>query len=308
MADRFYNLLDGSLGVDTPPHVSMKELWEDSKDLRTELIQEAYSAEVANGGYGVRRADVITRAGRYMGVVAAGQNEPNGNNIVDLLKDDPRKRRVAEKFFDWIDEIYRLNQALSFGSYPMTVAQKKSDFALIGRAMLTAKNLRYVVTESARTSGTTERLYLHTRIPRLDYLAKLEPTKILELRNYGHDWRSKAEAFVAMPTSTSRLAAEKALEVFAKKLRSDVKMDKLEATKFVLIATLGTQLLSPPVEFIESHFQTLPWHVIASFVTGGIVAAGFVRAMHNETVSVSRGDTIRQITSLHRASPGEHGV
>lgn len=125
---------------------------------------------------------------------------------------DSPQYHAAASFFDWIDEIHRINYARSLEARPSIFGNNLDDFAVLQSA---------AQQDSIQdTVAPVDTLSTTISIPSVRRLLRWPPDKLLEVRDFGLDWRASAHRFLDSPSDSSRHQAERALDEYARRLRS----------------------------------------------------------------------------------------
>jgi hypothetical protein len=195
------------------------QMWKLTDELRHRGITEARRiTHLRPSGEGLRRGELARVAGSILGVI-----DPEDPHAVDynemlsryaqIVGETSSKHRAAKEFFDWIDEIHRVNYARSLGARPSVFASTPSSLAVLQKAMLSVAEDEQIV------RPPRDQISVVIKIPSVRRLLRWSPEKLLDARDFGIAWRASARRFLTAPNDLTRHQAEQALEAYAKKLR-----------------------------------------------------------------------------------------
>jgi hypothetical protein len=117
MGEGYLNVLQVLLRNDPPGSGDYRvsdRLWLETRELREYSIRSAHEMELRRSGYGVRRGEIVNFAGRYLGVVRQDEGVADADVIMSRYSREHFGKvpyDAAGSFFDWRDELYRVNQA-----------------------------------------------------------------------------------------------------------------------------------------------------------------------------------------------------
>jgi hypothetical protein len=201
-----------------PPSGVDSQIWELTDRLRHEAIDEARRiTRLRPDGDGLRRGDVIRVAGSILGVFDLADKR-----VIDRVEvlsryagqvgSESVEYCAAKEFFDWIDEIHRVNTARSLGARSSIFASAPDTLAVLQKAMPSASG-------GDQQQSSNDEIDVVIKIPSVRRLLAWPPDAILDARNFGKDWRAAATIFMEKPSDGTRHQAEKALECYEKALR-----------------------------------------------------------------------------------------
>jgi hypothetical protein len=214
----YHKLVRRCLLGSMPPGVD-PEIWQLTEDLRHRGVAEARRITKSRPhGDGLRRGELYRVAGSILGVFdlddprAIGRDEILSRHAL-LVGDASIEHRAAKEFFDWIDELHRMNFAKSLGALPSIFTSTSNNLAVLQKGLPSIAGDTSVQAPSDRISAVI-------KIPSMSRLLRWNPERLLEARDYGNDWRTSAGLFMKNPCDATRKRAEEDLEAYAKKLRS----------------------------------------------------------------------------------------
>jgi hypothetical protein len=194
------------------------DIWQLTERLRHDGVVEAKRLTMLlPGGEGLRRGELIRVAGSFLGVFDLSDQSVIGRNEIlsryaRTVGKESIRYTAAKEFFDWIDEIHRVNFARSLGARPSVFASTPSSAGVLQRAMPSAA-------EEGSQQSVRDQFTVDIEIPQARRLLKWPPEKLLDAREFGEAWRDGARRFLDDPNSGTRHTAEKALDEYAGKLR-----------------------------------------------------------------------------------------
>lgn len=193
-------------------------IWQLTESLRHDGVVEAKRLTMSlPGGEGLRRGELIRVAGSLLGVFDLGSQGTIGRDEIlsryaRLVGEESISYAAAREFFDWIDEIHRINFAKSLGARPSVFTSTPSGAGVLQRAMPSAA-------EEGSPQSVRDQISHVIEIPHARLLLKWPPEKLLGARDFGEAWRDSARRFLANPNNGTRHKAQAALEEYAGELR-----------------------------------------------------------------------------------------
>lgn len=200
-----------------PPGVE-PDVWALTEELRVRSVARACAVthEITGNPYALRRGELVRAAGVVLGVVKADDRKSvDRYQIVTRYGSadaDAQKVNAIAHFFDWVDELHRANYAQALNVKPSIFGSTATDMSLMQSAVGSP-------TSQSGPSEPRDELNITIRVPSLERLLHWPPERLLDVRNYGLDWRVKAHIFLECPTTGTRHRAEEALEIYARKIR-----------------------------------------------------------------------------------------
>jgi hypothetical protein len=286
MGEKYDKLLSKVLQQDDPPTIGKysveARIWEYTRRLRFDAIDNAREVELRRpeGGFGVRRGEIINEAGRILKAIEADEAGVSDSDDVIIRYNPSRKgeREAVVEFFSWIDELYRINQAQQFVVRPNVINQTSQDLAIVDSAMESWRR-------DTGNLGSPDYFEATVRVPSVEYLLSLPSDQLIELRNEGRIWRSKIHRYFDLPYTASREVAEDALQDFAKELRKRAPASQIQqmTVKGVVISA-GSGALATAAEVAASQAH-LPAGSGAAIVT--VLSTGYLtyRLLHHRAVN-----------------------
>jgi hypothetical protein len=210
-----YDSLIQSCLLGRRPSAVDSQVWELTEGLRHQGIDEARRITLRRpGGDGLRRGDLIRVAGSMLGVF-----DLKDERVVDRSEilsqyaaqvgEESVEYRAAKEFFDWIDEIHRINTARGLGARSSIFASTQDSLAVLQRAMPP-------VAGDAEEPSAIDKIDTIIKIPSVKRLLTWRPEDLLEeARGEGINWWTMANLFLKDPSDQTRHQAEKALEAYA---------------------------------------------------------------------------------------------
>lgn len=280
LGESYKKLLLKLLQVDKPPkfgHSSIDEmLWRGTEDLRYDAIEQALEVRRQDGGSDIRRGEIITQAGRILGVLADDEDIVDLDVVLRRIADShgrksPRFLR-AEAFFEWLDELYRFNQADRMNIQPTATNSNPGTLCLLAQAY---RKVDYGPADAGKAFQL--RLNGEVEIPRFASLSRIGPRQLIELRGYGREWQTSAAAFLKDPQNDTRSAAERALEDYAAALRKQFKKEVLQTMRVQSVAGVGANIgVQAADAMMEALNTNVPVASVVAVLTGGYVATQYV--------------------------------
>jgi hypothetical protein len=281
-----------------PPGVDPK-IWQLTEDLRHRGVAEARRITKSRPqGDGLRRGELYRVAGSILEVFdlddprAIGRSEILSRYAV-LVGDSSVEHRAAKEFFDWIDELHRMNFAKTLGALPSIFTSTSNNLSVLQRGLPS-------ITGSDSLQAPSDQISAVIKVPSMRRLLRWPPEKLLDARDYGSDWRTSARIFVKYPSDTTRHRAEEALEAYAKKLRSispsspftDLSVNALAIKMAPLLLTTAASFIQPEGPYI------------ATVTSAGYLAYQYLLRGRNEKVHLSPGlNIIPNQTNDHLTGP-----
>ncbi|MDH6110221.1 hypothetical protein P3T36_004847 [Kitasatospora sp. MAP12-15] len=192
------------------------KIWKLTEPLREGISEAEEMTNSRPEGEGLRRGELTRVAGKILGVV-----DPHGSQVVgrgEILKlyaykvnGESIRYRAAKEFFDWIYEMHRINMAAQLGVSLSMYATSQNTLAVLQSAVPSI--LGYGPQGPPR-----DEIVRTIKIPRVKRLLQWSPSKFIDARDHGDDWRIKVRFFIENPNDETRDRAERALEEYAKKL------------------------------------------------------------------------------------------
>ena len=246
-------------------------------DLRFDAIDRARERRRAVGESDVRRGEIIAEAGRILGVLDGDEQ------ISDLAMIMRRVGRVhprgsldyvcASSFFEWLDELYRFNQADRLDIQPTMANGRPSTLCLLAQA--------YRTEGRSSTTGESPRVLsfdAEVEVPSFATLSRLDIKTLLDLREFGRNWRAQSEVFLASPTERTRLAAQRALDEYAASLRRKTKHAVLQTLRTETLAGAAATVATETADGVMTVLQTnIPIASIVAVLSSGYIAAQYFR-------------------------------
>lgn len=205
-------------------------MWRETEALRYEALDMAEELSSRRPGVaGIRRGELIRAAGAVLGVYdLADDAVTNRFEVIERMQAvgySPEQLRSVGSFFDWVDQLHHVNYAEELGIRSATIGTGTRDLPLIQTALRGG-------TRQGPQPLLNDRLDVEVPVPRANILKEMTPRSILELRDYGVNWRSSALSFIQNPSTASRHGAEDALEQFSRKLRGVTGQGPLASATF----------------------------------------------------------------------------
>ncbi|GHD29232.1 hypothetical protein [Streptomyces galbus] len=253
MGQNYGSLLRRCLRGDEPTGLA-PGAWQETEVLRHEGLDVAaeLSSQRREAPGGIRRGELIRAAGAVLGVFDLNERTvTNRFKIIERLSAtgySPQQLKSVDSFFDWVDQLHHVNYAEGLGARPATIGTGAWDLPLIQTALRDEA-------QQEPPPSLSDNLDIAVRVPSARILRGMTPRTIMELREYGIDWRSSAIRFINAPNAASRHGAEIALEQFSRKLRGVTGQGPLASANFkafalkaapALLATV-TDLVAPSV-------------------------------------------------------------
>jgi hypothetical protein len=266
-----------------PPGVD-PEIWQLTDVLRHTGIAEARRITKSRPqGDGLRRGELYRVAGSILGVFdlddprAIGRNEILSRYAL-LVGDASVEHRAAKEFFDWVDELHRMNFAESLGALPSIFTSTSNNLAVLQRGFPS-------IIGSIPLQAPSDEINRVIKIPSVRRLLRWPPEKLLDARDYGIDWRASARRFMEDPRDATRHQAQEALEAYAKKLRSispGPPFTDLSVKAFAI--KMAPLLLTTAAGFVQPEGP-----YIATVASAGYLAYQYLLRGRNEKVYLSPG-------------------
>jgi hypothetical protein len=176
--------------------------------------------ELRRSGYGVRRGEIVNFAGRYLGVVRQDEGVADADVIMSRYSREHFRKvpyDAAGSFFDWLDELYRVNQAERLRVRANFFARRPSDVAVLEAAATHVQGSPISTTGEEHSTDTLEVL---VELPHAAAFKRLEPERLLALRVWGDQWYMAANEFMTSSSPDgrrlARIRAEAAILDYAK--------------------------------------------------------------------------------------------
>jgi hypothetical protein len=196
------------------------QIWKLTENLRADAITKALRiTKERSEGDGLRRGELYRAVGSILGVLDLEDSRVVGRAKILMryaakVGKSSIQYRAAKEFFDWIDEIHRTNTARSLGVRSSIFASSSDTLAVLQTAMPSpGKN------SQQQQQPSSDGIDHVIRIPSVERLLQGDPRALLEVRDYGVDWRTAATRFITKPNDQTRHSAEKALESYEKQLQ-----------------------------------------------------------------------------------------
>jgi hypothetical protein len=259
-------------------------LWEHTEHLRQQAISEAREIEATRpGGFGVRRGEIINASARYLGLPVPEGGFSDSDDVLDALRemvgDQELRYLAASKFFDWLDEIYRINQARRLGTKPRLHNATESDLLILQPALEGSLDeygigpQRKSTAAASQGSQVADAFMVEMRIPNTRYLLDLAPYQLLALRDHGHDWRVAAQSYLESPTHERRHEAQECLESYERALCTNVPREELIDISIRAVAFgLGGMSFLAATDLMSQQLGTPPSSIFALAGAAGSLA------------------------------------
>jgi hypothetical protein len=201
-----------------PPPGMDSDIWQLTESLRHDGVVKAKRLTMLlPGGEGLRRGELIRVAGSLLGVFdLSDQSVISRDEILSRyarsVDRESTRYTAAKEFFDWVDEIHRINFARSLGARPSVFTSTPSSARVLQRAVPSAA-------EEGSPQSVRDQISVTIKIPQARRLLKWPPEKLLAARDFGKSWRDSARLFLADPNTLTRHNAEQALQEYAGELR-----------------------------------------------------------------------------------------
>lgn len=200
-----------------------QRIWRDTEALRDDAVLLAQTSIDRNAAAGVRRGDLYNSAARVLGV--RNGTEMFGSVEAILMRYEglhppgSLEYEAASIYFRWIDDLYRLNQAVRFRAEPSTLIRRPAELEMVELGLDAAIRLGYA-TGAGTVSPDSAPFDVTIRIPAAALIAKLSPTELLGARDLGLAWFVAINNYLKNPDPVRRTAAERAIEEYASRLRA----------------------------------------------------------------------------------------
>jgi hypothetical protein len=316
LGESYNKLLTKILQVEQPPSFGGdrvdSDLWRLTKNLRFDAIEKAREYRRSQGGTDIRRGEIITEVGRILGVL--GKDEQVSD--LDVVLRELRKRpggeegswyRAADAFYEWLDELYRFNQADRMNVQPSATNSRPGTIGLLAQA--------YRLTDYGPSSGpppVAAKIEAEVEVPRFETLGRLDAHALLDLRQYGRVWRANANEFLAAPTVHSRHNAEESLEQYAHKLRRAARTKVLQTMQIEgaagLVLTTGSEAADLVMQSLGNNFSIAS---MVAVVTGGYLSTQYIVKLHGQDKiekRLDRGRDPKNVSSLELPDPNPLGA
>lgn len=156
--------VESMAGGDPGIRHELRHLWEETRDLRALVLDEAPKRSDEDG---VRRADVLSVLADHFGVGAVSSIDE-----LDARVPEGRRRRGMVALWKWVVEVYQVNQAAAFGCAPTFSTFDHRSLPVLG-AVAWADHLG---------EEPPERLRLDLRLPSGRSLGRLSSQAVWECR------------------------------------------------------------------------------------------------------------------------------
>lgn len=261
------------------------DIWRLTHRLRFDAIEKARAYRRSEGGTDVRRGEIITETGRILGVLGPTEEVTDLNIVLSRLSSQGPSQQpwhtAADMFFEWLDELYRFNQADRMNIQPTATNARPGTISLLAQAYR-----RVDYGPLPQSSPDPADLTLEEDIPTFDELSRLDARALLELRHFGRSWRDAADAFLASPSTTSQHAAEQKLEEYARQLRRSARAGVFQSMEVTTMAGLVFMVGSAGADAVMTSLGTnVPVASIVQVLTGGLISTQYVvRSRRSESV------------------------
>ena len=289
LGESYNMLLTKILQVQEPPAFGGDtvdtDIWRLTHRLRFDAIENARTYRRSQGGTDVRRGEIITEAGRILGVLGPAEEITDLNIVLSRLSSQGPARQpwyaAADMFFEWLDELYRFNQADRMNIQPTATNARPGTISLLAQAYR-----RVDYGPLPKSYSNPEDLTLEEKIPTFNELSRLNARALLELRHFGRSWRDAADAFLANPSTTSQHAAEQKLEEYARQLRRSARAEVLQSMEVTTMAGLVFMVGSAGADAVMTSLGTnIPVASIVQILTGGLISTQYiVRSRRSEAI------------------------
>lgn len=266
--------------------------WSITERFRRDAINEARELEYArNAGlsnaYGVRRAEIIEAVGRRLNVLSSGEKVIDSDEVLQRYEARLGSRESEEykatcAFFEWLDELYHLNQSNRMSVRGGTTTQEPHTLAILQAARGQISPVTPIV--------PSETFSIDIAIPTIGILKRIDPKTLHELRQlYGLPWNTAALDYTLAPSVITRKVAEEKLDKFAQALRKcatdQVKTSDVRTVNATVAALgrLGQPALIAAGAWIVAVENQLPYDVVTvSAVTSGFMGYKYFRELREK--------------------------
>jgi hypothetical protein len=268
-------------------------IWQLTESLRHDGVVEAKRLTMSlPGGEGLRRGELIRVAGSLLGVFDLSSQGTIGRDEIlsryaRLVGEKSIRHVAAREFFDWIDDIHRVNFAISLGARPSVFTSTPSGAGVLQRAMPSAA-------EEGSSQSVRDQISHVIEIPQARLLLKWPPEKLLGARDFGEAWRDSAQRFLDDPNNATRHKAEVALDEYAGELR---KLAPASPPVSLAVQAFATKA-APTLFTAASGFAlTEAGPYVATTASTGYLAYQYLEKGRPEEDSVSPGLNIIESSS-----------
>jgi hypothetical protein len=207
------------------------ELWDATKEWRTDCLDEAIAETARLAGGGLRRGCLMTAVGRKLGVVG---DRGRIDDIAQLLRPEvsPIHQYALHYFCRWMTDIYHYNQSLALGATP-----NFPGYDVLEGAMATELLRQTQCQGNPAADGNSIRL--EVPMPHPAWLSRLSAADLLAIRDdVGAGYMACVKAWHESPADTGDTTVGSRLIEYSTALVDRVRRAKGDPGGF-LEATLG---------------------------------------------------------------------